>query len=73
MYLRQNTERTMRRKEQRMKVGILLILVWLGICWAVYGSAERITMKYDCALAEISPDIPQSVKEQCRKLQEGKK
>ena len=23
--------------------------------------------KYDCQLAEISPDIPQSVKEECRK------
>ena len=56
-----------------MKLGILLIIVWLGICWAVYGTAERITMKYDCAIAEISPDVPQAVKQQCRELQEGKK
>ena len=28
---------------------------------------------YDCRLAEISVDYPQAVKEQCRKLQEGKK
>jgi hypothetical protein len=30
-------------------------------------------VSYDCGLAEISPDIPQAVKEQCRKLMEGKK
>ena len=28
---------------------------------------------YDCRLAEISVDYPQAVKEQCRKLSEGKK
>ena len=28
---------------------------------------------YDCRLAEISVDYPQAVKEQCRKLMEGKK
>jgi len=26
------------------------------------------TIKYDCRLAEISPDIPPKVKEECRKL-----
>ena len=26
------------------------------------------TIKYDCRLAEISPDIPPQVKEECRKL-----
>jgi hypothetical protein len=28
---------------------------------------------YDCRLAEISVDYPQTVKQQCRKLLEGKK
>jgi|688.fasta_scaffold37501_9 hypothetical protein len=28
---------------------------------------------YDCRLAEISVDYPQAVKQQCRKLLEGKK
>lgn len=26
------------------------------------------TVKYDCSLAEISPDIPPRIKEDCRKL-----
>ena len=56
-----------------MKLGLLIFLIWLGIVWAVFGSSvERITVKYDCAIAEISPDVPQAVKEQCRKLQESK-
>jgi hypothetical protein len=28
----------------------------------------KLTVKYDCRLAEISVDYPQQVKEQCRKL-----
>ena len=28
--------------------------------------------KYDCRLAEISPDYPQEIKEQCRRLMEKK-
>ncbi len=52
-----------------IKIGLLMIIAWLALVWAVYGSSvEHITMKYDCAIAEISPDVPQTVKEQCRKL-----
>jgi hypothetical protein len=51
--------------------GLLIILIWLGIVWAVYGQTGHTTVKYDCRIAEISPDVPQAVKEQCRKLQKG--
>jgi hypothetical protein len=30
---------------------------------------RHVTVKYDCGIAEISPDYPVAVKEQCRKLQ----
>lgn len=30
------------------------------------------TIKYDCRIAEISPDVPVKVKEECRRLQEKK-
>ena len=30
------------------------------------------TVKYDCSIAEISPDYPTQVKEQCRKLRSGR-
>jgi len=28
---------------------------------------RHVTVKYDCGIAEISPDYPVAVKEQCRK------
>ena len=28
----------------------------------------KVSVKYDCSIAEISPDYPVAVKEQCRKL-----
>lgn len=33
---------------------------------------ERTRMFYDCRIAEISPDVPPLVKQECRKLQERK-
>lgn len=37
-----------------------------GIYMAV--SYPHVTVKYDCSMAEISPDYPVQVKEECRKL-----
>ena len=34
-----------------------------------YMSEQHGIVKYDCSLAEISPDFPLQVKEDCRKLQ----
>ena len=57
-----------------IKIGLLIIIAWLCLVWAIFGSTvKQIIVKYDCAISEISPDVPQAVKEQCRKLQEGKK
>ena len=36
------------------------------------GNTVNTVVKYDCRLAEISPDFPQEVKTQCRKLMEKK-
>lgn len=33
---------------------------------------ERTRVFYDCRIAEISPDVPPLVKQECRKLQERK-
>jgi len=35
-------------------------------------ATDNTVVKYDCRLAEISPDFPQEVKTQCRKLMEKK-
>ena len=40
--------------------------VFMSIIWLALQHAEKI--KYDCSIAEISPDIPLEVKEECRNL-----
>lgn len=57
-----------------IKIGLLVIIASLALGWAVYGSTvEPTIVKYDCRITEISPDVPQTVKEQCRELQKEKK
>ena len=48
-------------------LGALLILLLYGI----HGVLPKEAV-YDCRIAEISPDIPVDVKEQCRKLRSNK-
>lgn len=48
----------------------ILILGFLGLFFAIYWNYTHphMTVKYDCSIAEISPDYPLAVKEGCRKL-----
>lgn len=45
--------------------GIIIGVLALAF-WPV--DKTTVTVKYDCRVAEISPDYPVAVKEQCRKL-----
>jgi hypothetical protein len=49
---------------------IILIVASCALAFAIYWNLEhpRIVVKYDCSIAEISPDYPIAVKEGCRKL-----
>jgi hypothetical protein len=49
---------------------IILIVAACALAFAIYWNLEnpRIVVKYDCSIAEISPDYPIAVKEGCRKL-----
>ena len=50
---------------------IIAVLILFG--WMVtISTAQNQIVKYDCHLAEISPDFPPAVKEQCHKLMESK-
>jgi phospholipid N-methyltransferase len=58
-----------------MKLSSGLTLIFLQIlvlCVTMYVITSRILPKkvktYDCRIAEISPDFPPDVREQCRKL-----
>ena len=43
-----------------------IVCFWVVVLTAL---PKHGTVKYDCRLAEISPDFPAKVKEECRKLQ----
>lgn len=58
-----------------LKFGILVIIVIASIavqCFHPTTITERTNVFYDCRIAEISPDVPPKVKEECRRLQEKK-
>jgi hypothetical protein len=45
----------------------LLGAALFGLLYGIHSYLPKETI-YDCSVAEISPDIPVAVKEQCRKL-----
>jgi hypothetical protein len=47
-------------------VGFFCIVGYIGS--SIVGSFTRIQTRYDCQLAEISPDFPIKAKEGCREL-----
>jgi hypothetical protein len=46
---------------------IFLNVCMLGLFYTINLMMPK-TVRYDCSIAEISPDIPIKAKEQCRKL-----
>ena len=48
------------------KFVILMIVVILSIV-CMFIQPDRTAIFYDCRVAEISPDVPPKVKEECRK------
>jgi hypothetical protein len=54
------------------KLAIIGIIVFLcvQVVYFIYAaeSLKGRTIKYDCSIAEISPDFPPQVREQCRQL-----
>jgi hypothetical protein len=49
----------------KIVTAVLLILAVLILVFTDYGSQNKV---YDCGMAEWHPDIPNKVKEECRKL-----
>ena len=63
----------MKISENQIGIIVAILLLTALILTYIYSDEIDGTVSYDCGLAEISPDIPQAVKEQCRTLLEGKK
>lgn len=61
----------MQNNDQRgiMKGYILLVIIFLLSLWAlIFSDVGNQTRVYDCGMAEWHPDIPNAVKEECRRL-----
>lgn len=51
-----------------MKDNILLVIALITCVVIIFCTPKEEGRWYDCRISEISPDYPQEVKEQCRKL-----
>lgn len=51
--------------KHRVGLVLLILLVIFIVAWSDFGKQTRV---YDCSLADISPDFPQEVKDECLKL-----
>jgi hypothetical protein len=57
-------------KRENLDFFIAMLVGVAGIVFAIYWSIThpQMVVKYDCSIAEISPDYPIEVKEGCRRL-----
>ena len=53
-----------------MVFGVVFVLAFWGIFFSVIPKHGKIV--YDCRLAEISPDFPPDVRNECRKKASGR-
>jgi hypothetical protein len=50
------------------QIGIVLVFGLIGFLFSYYVLPQKSKVVYNCDLAEISPDFPKEVKQQCRKI-----
>jgi len=59
-------------KEHKEQIDLVkFTTLFLGIIIslaAIFFQPEHMTVRYDCGVAEISPDYPQEVKQRCRRM-----
>jgi hypothetical protein len=55
-----------------MKDIIIAVLLGIILSMIFLNSPKEQGRWYDCGMAEWHPDIPQQVKEECRKMRSGK-
>ena len=51
--------------KERIGFILLVLLVIFIMAWSDFGKQPKV---YDCRMADISPDFPPEVREECRKL-----
>jgi hypothetical protein len=57
-----------------MSKQLIFASIFVAAFWGLVISLmpKHSVVAYDCSLAEISPDFPVEVKEQCRKMRSGR-
>jgi hypothetical protein len=58
---------TKREALEFYSVLVVAFIAFMFVIWYNY-THPRMVVRYDCSIAEISPDYPVAVKEGCRKL-----
>lgn len=51
----------------KIKYSVLVLILIAAVAYMFYYSTDTEVM-YDCRLAEISPDYPQAVRDECREM-----
>lgn len=52
---------------KRLELVAIMIALLALMCFIVYNYSHTLVVKYDCRIAEISPDVPIEVRKECRK------
>lgn len=50
---------------------VVFVLMMTALVWTAR-QADKRTIRIDCSIAEISPDVPVEAKELCRKMRSGR-
>jgi hypothetical protein len=53
--------------KQEIKLIVLFVVFWVATMYFLTNVDTHVVVRYDCRIAEISPDVPAAVKEKCRK------
>lgn len=49
-------------------IALIFLAVWISFhLWTRHDTVENKVVRYDCRIAEFSPDIPNDVREECRR------
>jgi len=52
---------------KELKLIVLFVVFWVATMYFLTNVDTHVVVRYDCRIAEISPDVPIAVKEKCRK------
>lgn len=55
-------------KRETVEISIMIIATIIAVILVIFFLPSQRSKVYDCSLAEISPDFPPQVREECRRI-----